>query len=345
MNVLARGRVIAPEEEADLPAPDVYFTKEYHDASGIAAPDFSKSVLLNWVDDSGRVYLPLMLRSIKGQSYFDATSAYGYGGPWLEGQPDLVAFRRFFDDWARDNQIISSFIRFHPLLNNAEEFSGVLPVTRIGQTAAWNLQDSEDLVGGMSKNHRKSWRRAVRAGVEARVTHNPEQVSGFRDLYEVTMGRLRAERSYWLPAKYWESLKDGLGKASILVEAIYQDRVVAAVWCLVSDEYLHFHLSGTTEEGRRLGGAFICRVAAAEWAREAGKSKAHFGGGVGGTGSSLLDWKRRFDESAPLNDYCVANVVHDREMFAELAEGYPRDGFFPPWRNPRGPMATADEDT
>lgn len=336
MNVLGHGSVVAPGEWAEISTPDVYFTKDYHATSALADPDFTRSVLLEWTDEGGSCYLPLMLRAIKGQNYFDATSAYGYGGPWFEGQPDLLSFRAFFDDWARDNHVVSSFLRFHPLLNNAERFLEILPVKQIGQTAVWNLDGSDGLVEGMAKNHRKSWRRAVRAGLEARVTKNPDDVDGFRSLYELSMGRLSADRSYWLSDKYWTSLRDTLGKDSLLVEAVYQDRVVAAVWCLVSDDYLHFHLSGTTDAGRRLGGAFICRVAAAQWAQEAGKSQAHFGGGVGGTGSSLLDWKRRFDESARLLDFSVANVIHDEESFARLAEGYPRNGFFPPWRDPRG---------
>lgn len=336
MYVLSNGRVVTPGEWAEISTPDVYFTEEYHATSALADPDFSRSVLLEWTDDAGRVSLPLMLRAIEGQDYFDATSAYGYGGPWVEGQPDLPSFRIFFDDWARDNHVVSSFLRFHPLLNNVENFSEILPVKLIGQTAVWNLDQSDGLVEGMSKNHRKSWRRAVRAGLEARITRNPDNVDGFRSLYELSMGRLSADQSYWLSEQYWASLRDRLGKNSLLVEAVYQERVVAAVWCLFSDDYLHFHLSGTTDEGRRLGGAFICRVAAAEWAREAGKSQAHFGGGVGGAGSSLLDWKRRFDESASLLDFSVANVIHDEEAFDRLAEGYPQEGYFPPWRNPRG---------
>lgn len=336
MNVLANGRVVATSEWAGIATPDVYFTQEYHATSALADPDFSRSVLLEWSDDAGSVYLPLMLRTIEGQDCFDATSAYGYGGPWFEGQPDLLSFRRFFDDWARDNHVVSTFLRFHPLLNNAENFLEILPVKHVGQTAVWNLEESDGLVEGMSKNHRKSWRRAVRAGVEARVRENPDDVDDFRRLYELSMGRLSADSSYWLSEQYWASLRDRLGKNSLLVEAVYEDRVVAAVWCLVSENYLHFHLSGTTDEGRQLGGAFICRVAAAQWALEAGKSQAHFGGGVGGTGSSLLDWKRRFDESASLLDFSVANVIHDEENFARLADGYPRNGFFPPWRDPKG---------
>lgn len=334
MRTLARGRVLTEDEWDGLSVPDIYFSSDYHKTSSLAEPDVVKNILLQWRDDGGSVYLPLMLRENKGTDYLDATSAYGYGGPWTEGEPDRASFREFFDDWAQGNNVVATFIRFHPLIENAEEFSKILPLKAIGQTAAWELAKSEDLIQGMAKNHRKSWRRAVRAGVKARISRNPENINDFRDLYELSMSRVSAKSSYLPPDQYWRALQNRLGSYSILVEAVFEDRTIAAVWCLVSKDYLHFHLSGTTEEGRRLGGAFICRVAAAQWAREAGIEQAHFGGGVGGEGSSLLDWKRRFDESADLRNFYVANVIHDEKKFADLTEGYPDDGYFPPWRNP-----------
>lgn len=327
---MGHGRVVTSPEWKEMATPDIYFTKEYHATAALAEPDFSESVLLEWNDERGYVRLPLILREIVGHGYFDATSAYGYGGPWIVGQPDLVAFRRFFDEWACEQRVVSTFLRFHPLIANAESVLEVLPVKRVDGTAVWSIANADDLVQGMSKNHRKNWRRAVRAGVQARVTQSPSDVDGFRRLYEQSMSRLSARNFYWFSDEYWASLRDLLGKDSLLVEAVYEGRVVAAAWCLVGDDYLHFHLSGTSDEGRRLGGAFVCRVAAAQWGQSVDLTFAHHGGGA----STLLDWKRKFDESSPLRDFYIAEVVHDKQAFHRLSEGYSTSGFFPPWRNP-----------
>lgn len=328
------GRTVTSREWKEMSKPDIYFTEEYHTTAALAEPNFSEAVLLEWSDESGYVRMPLILREIAGSEYFDATSAYGYGGPWVEGHPNLVSFKRFFQDWAHDRRVVSSFLRFHPLIANAEIFSRVLPVKEISKTAAWNLEASEDLVQGMAKNHRKNWRRATRAGVQSRVMHNPGRVDDFRQLYELSMGRLSAKDFYWFSDNYWTSLRDDLGKSSLLVEAIHEGQTVAAAWCLVTDKYLHFHLSGTSDEGRRLGGAFVCRVAAAQWAKNEGLRMAHHGGGADGPQSSLLEWKRKFDESTPLQSFCVAEVVHNQRVFNRMSEGYSVNEYFPPWRNP-----------
>src|SRR5690606_29438864 len=152
--------------------------------------------------------------------YLDATSAYGYGGPWIEGTPNLLKFKGYLDSWAAQNNVVTTFLRFHPLLNNANALSAVLPTIYAGPTAGWDLQTADDLVSAMSKNHRKSWRRAVRAGVEARVTPYPYDVESFQNIYETSMNRLSADSFYWFTEEYWDSLRDELSGSSLLVEAL-----------------------------------------------------------------------------------------------------------------------------
>src|SRR5699024_6589194 len=100
------------------------------------------------------------------------------GGPWLDGEPNLSAFRCYLDDWARQRGVVSSFIQFHPLLENGPAFASVLGVQKAGQTIALNL-NTDDLVGQMAANHRRNWRKADRAGVEARLLPNPSTVRTF----------------------------------------------------------------------------------------------------------------------------------------------------------------------
>jgi serine/alanine adding enzyme len=278
----------------------------------------------------------LILREVEGTGFYDATSAYGYGGPWVEGQPDLANFVARFEEWAKSNNVVATFTRFHPLLENAKLLHGHLPLIRAGSTAVWNLQHDEPLLNRMSKSHRKNWRRATKAGIKARISVRPRNLADrFRETYETSMARLSATSFYWFPDTYWESLQTLLHQESVLVEAVHEDRVVAAVWGLATSDYFHFHLSGTTDEGRDLGGAFVCRVAAAEWAQEAGIKYAHHGGGAGGEDSPLLAWKRRFDETTPLQDFYISKMVHLDDQYLKLSNGAPSDGYFPPWRAPR----------
>src|SRR5699024_2266229 len=157
---------------------------------------------------------------------------------------------------------------------------------KVAETIAWNLR-TDDLIGQLAANHRRNWRKADRAGVEARIIPNPSDTKTFRVLYENTMQRLGTKSFYWFPEAYWSGLENELSEHSLQVDAVYQGRTIASVWCLLGRDYMHFHLNGTTDESQDLRGTFIAHLAAAEWGRDQGYELAHLGGG---SDESLLNF-------------------------------------------------------
>lgn len=324
------GTAVALEDWAMMDTPDVYFTREYHDVSAVLERDFSQYVLLKWHDTTGTIYLPLVLREISGQGCFDATNAYGFGGPWTTGAPDVTAFRQFLDEWAREHRVIATFLQFHPLMDIPSAVADVFSLQKAGESIVWDLQ-SDDLVAHMAANHRRNWRRALRAGVETRITYQPTETESFRRLYELGMQRLAARPFYWFCDEYWARLRDQLGQRSLQVDAIYDGRTIASVWCLIGNDTLHFHLNGASDEGRDLRGTFVAHLAAAQWGKEQGLSVGHLGGGAQ---EALLDFKQRFDPASPRRDLFIGRLIHDAGRFRELSTGLPQTQYFPPWRDP-----------
>lgn len=317
-----------------LSVPDVYFSQAYHHLSEAAEPDVEGSVLLRWRDNGGEVYLPLIIRRVPGTPFRDATSAYGYGGPWELGSPHMRNFAISFSEWASQHRLITTFLRYHPQVDNGARAVGALPVQSVGTTVEWNLEGSKDLLAGLSKSHRRSIRLARQAGVEVQLTRSAERLNHFRTLYNASMNRLSATGYYVFNDVYWERLHDLAEPLGLLqVDAILDDTSIASVLALTQAPRLHFHLSGTTDEARRVGAAHLTRLAAAEWAQASGFSRAHFGGGFGGADSSLLSWKQRFDPaSAPLR-FEISKIVHDWDAYTELCGTTSTEGYFPPWRS------------
>lgn len=70
-----------------------------------------------WEDDGGLVLLPLLLRAVPDDTaehvgegpWRDAVSPYGYGGPFVSGEPDLAAFWEAFLAWMREARVLSCF--------------------------------------------------------------------------------------------------------------------------------------------------------------------------------------------------------------------------------------------
>lgn len=338
-----RGEVrVVPAEAWDglvdrLGARDTYTSAAYHAASTLLEPPGTRAVLLHYRDATGEIGLPLLLRPIAGRAEWDATSAYGYGGPFTSGSPDIAAFGAALDTWADDNAVVATFLRPNPLTGNVRAAPPTGEVVRVGHTFAWDISPGRDLRAHLHRNHRRSIRKADAAGVEVTVVPRPRELDRFRDLYAATMRRQQAGDFFFFPQSYWDALlvPDDMF-FPVLVEATLDGRVIASLLCLVTDPWVHAHLIGSDDSSRSLGASHRCYLAAAEWAQAQGLTGLHMGGGVGADENSpLYTFKRRFDpDSRPL-PFDVVKIVHDQERYRELSGGTSTQGYFPAWRRPR----------
>lgn len=250
----------------------------------------------------------------------DAITPYGYGGPVGRGVP---GFWRAYDEWCREQGVVTTFVRFHPLYGNARE--APIHVEALAPTIAWRL-DANDLAAGMHLNHRRAVRKAQKAGVSVSAGAG---VRDFVPLYEETMRRAGASAFYFFAPAYWEAVAR---TDLVRFEARLGDDVVASALCLASPPWLHYHLGASSDEGRKVGAMHLLFLETAMWARERGYERLHLGGGVGGREDSLHEFKRRFDPGG-LVEADVGKVVHDEAAYARLSGGQKGlDGFFPAYR-------------
>ncbi|WP_051683876.1 GNAT family N-acetyltransferase [Blastococcus sp. URHD0036] len=337
----ARDLRVVPEEDWDgvlerLGALELYTCRSYLEASTQLESPGSRPTVLHYRDDAGELALPLLLRPLPAGDGWDATSAYGYGGPVALGQPDTTAFGTALDSWARENGVVTSFLRLNPLLGNGNLLPPSAERIRLGSTVAWETPAGRDLMAGMHAKHRHSAKRADRAGIEFSVVPQPDDLDEFRALYVTTMRRQHADDFYYFPDAYWKALLVGDSVlAPLLVEARSDGELIAGVLLLGSTRWLHVHLAGSADVARSLGATHRCYLTAAQWAQAHGMAGLHLGGGIGGSEQdSLYAFKRRFDPAGEPRAFEIAKMVHDPERYRQLAGSDSTDGFFPPWRAP-----------
>ena len=321
---------------ADLGGGDTYTSAAYHEASALLEPPGSRPVLVHHRSREGEVALPLLLRPLPGGAGWDATSAYGYGGPVSRGGRVVPGFGDALDVWARANGLVATFLRLHPLLGNAGLVPTSADLVPVGSTVAWDVAAGRDLAEHMHPHHRRAARRADRAGLTVDVVRRPASLAEFRALYETTMRRQGADPFFYFPAAYWRALvAAGAQLEPVLVEGRLDGELVAALLCFRSGPWLHYHLGASADVARTMGASNRCFLAAATWAQAEGVQRFHLGGGLGGsTESPLFVFKHRFDpESEPL-PFHVAKLVHDHARYRRLTGSDSTAGFFPPWRRP-----------
>jgi serine/alanine adding enzyme len=304
---------------------DIYFRREYAEASALLEP--GRPVLLHLNANTGDVAFPFILRELDG-GRTDVITPYGYGGPVSIGREAPVGL--FWDEYARwcaANSVVTTFVRFHPLLGNQRNVRPPLRVELLGETIGWRLDG--DLFARMHPHHRRLVRKAEAAGVESSVSVAPSSLDRFVQLYELTMERKDATGFYYFQPQYWHALEGGLRDRIVLFEA-GED---ASLLCLATPPWLHYHLGASSVEARKRGANNLLFYEAARWAAREGYTHFHLGGGVGGHADSLFDFKRRFDPDGVL-EMAIGKAVHDEDAYRALAgEDAGLEGFFPAYRS------------
>ena len=74
---------------------------------------------------------PDLAGKIPEGKYTDISTPYGYGGWLIEGEETSKLFLAY-DEWLRENGIISEFVRFHPMIRNHEQCTEYYETVRLG---------------------------------------------------------------------------------------------------------------------------------------------------------------------------------------------------------------------
>lgn len=307
---------------------DIYFEANY--GKLYEKIENGRAVCWKYDGKEGCISHQFILREIpirlNNQLWYDIITPYGYGGPIIErvnepySKDDLItAFEKRFSEYCLENKIVSEFVRFHPLINNALDFKQLYNAECIRQTLGINLKDFENPTEmEFSKSCRKSIRQALNKGISSRITLSPCNVDIFKTIYYSTMDRNNAREYYYFDDEYFENCLKYFKDNILLVEALYQDKTVAAGVYFVYNKTIHIHLSGTLSEYLYLSPAYILRYAVTLWGKENGYYVVHNGGGRSNSiDDPLFKFKKQFSKNTEFNFY-VGKKIWNQELYNKL---------------------------
>ncbi|UOO37046.1 GNAT family N-acetyltransferase [Oscillospiraceae bacterium CM] len=327
--------------------PDIYFTPEY----GRLYETHEGGVFESFEHQTpdGTVYFQFLRRPLTGfqgfERYGDITTPYGYGGPVILGTVSdkkrlAQSFAAAFREYCLDHQIVASFIRFHPVVNNAADFTQAFDtVIPLRKTVAIDL--TKDIFNEeFEQTVRNSYRHAAERGLSIQFDSALETMGDFTRLYYDLMASKQTSAYYFFPPSYFEALKGLHGRVE-LVNALIDGEIVASVLYLKYHPYIHTHLTTTTSAGNKTRAIGFIKSARALRAKEEGYLLNHLGGGFSNSpDDSLFHFKSRFSNSPPY-DFCVGKSIYDQKTYDALVAAAARHGeaadagYFPLYRAPR----------
>lgn len=286
---------------------------------------------------------PLPARLEAPRNWTDVCSPYGYPSPLVspQGQDGFEQFLPAFVELGRQNDMISAFLRLHPLLPlKLEKSSGFGDLLRHGETVVIDLSlPNEEIWHQTRKNHRTGIHKLLRSGFEATI-NDWSRFDEFKAVYRETMHRVGAEDYYHFSDAYFEGLKQALQEKLSLCSILAPNGDVAAAGLFtIYNGLVEFHLAGTAEKYLSWAPTKLMFDFVRRWAKDLGNRMFHLGGGVGGEADPLYHFKAGFSEQR--RTFQTLRLVLARRRYDELcsharsfesAAGPIEETFFPCYR-------------
>lgn len=324
---------------------DVYYLSGY--VKGFELHGDGEPILLYYESDDVRGINVVMKRDIsederfvgliKEKEFFDIATPYGYGGWHFEGELSNVAeFSREYMNWCIDNKIVSEFVRFHPVMENASKsYNDYYEKTFLGNTVAVELDSEEAIWERFSSSNRRHIKVSNKEGVEIRIETSKEAFDIFQEIYKTTMNQDDATSYYYFKEDFFESVRNDLAGNYKLFTAYLNGKPIASSIMLFDGKYMNYHLSGQLFEYRRYAGTNKLLYEAAKWGCEQGYEWLHLGGGLGAKEGPLYDFKKSFYKKGDDKEFFVGKKIVDKEKYdylISLRNDDVSEGFFPRYR-------------
>ncbi len=305
--------------------------------------------------------------------YFDLATPYGYGGWLIErilpvehnapdmdevstgngksreagatvaagaddkiDQDSLSWLFRDYERWCLRNNIVSEFVRFHPMIGNNETMANYYDIIKLGEVVHMDLSSPEIIWENISSKNRNMIRKAMKNDVVVYNGRFPEIFNRFKVVYDSTMDKDDAEGYYYFEEPFYESICNDLETNAQMFWAEKDGEVIAASIMLECNGFMNYHLSGSLQDYSSLAPTNLLLYKAAVWGSEHGMRTLCLGGGVGSGEDSLFKFKRAFYKGEDLNHFHVGRKVFDPDVYQELTmmrgEGIENVNFFPVYR-------------
>lgn len=290
------------------------------------------------VRDTGILVYPYIRRNISHQCD-DLVTAYGYGGPFREGDfstQDIEEARKIFLSRPENAYTVTETIRYHPCRIDEKLMTIFGKTVPIRKTVHVLLDDGfEQLQQKFSKMTKRNVNRAQRDNVSV-VLARQHELETFIKVYKATMNRLQANATYYFPDRYFEDLWKSESCETEILFAVYEGSVVAGVFLLFGDDGAHYHLGGSYGDYLSLRPNHLLFSEMIRRSVEKHKRYLHLGGGATGD-DALFAFKQSFTSDPPLT-YYIGQAVLNEDVYNRLnidhLDRYGPSTYFPLYRTP-----------
>lgn len=299
---------------------DVYYLSGYVKAFYIHGD--GDPFLLYYEGNGFKAIYVYMRRPTAIEGFYDSVTPYGYGGVLFEGyvsKENKVAFWQEYLETMKQEHIVDNFVRYHPVLRNAEPVKSVSIVTDLGNTITMDLASPDVIWNNINSKNRNMIRKAEKNGIVIEHSQGMDLFEKFVEIYNVTMEKDHAEEYYYFKMPFYESIHNDLRDNYEMFYAVYEGKIIAMSIMIFANGRMNYHLSGSNIEYRNLAPSNLLLYKAALWGYEQGFKTFHLGGGVGSEEDNLYKFKAAFNRNSGCQ-FSIGKEIFDKDKYNQLVE-------------------------
>ena len=198
--------------------------------------------------------LPLVKKRIlidikKFPKIFDIETPYGYGGPFSTTRdPSFIKLAsKAFMEWCLKNNIVSSLIKFNPLLNNQDLFSENINKIINRKIITINLSESKNLNEIFTPKILNLNRRVKKDNITINIENSSSEIQNFFNIYLKNMKRKKANQFYFFNENYFKNLKKIVDKNGYFITARLEKKMIGASIFLNFNNNSNYYLSSVSD--------------------------------------------------------------------------------------------------
>lgn len=263
------------------------------------------------------IIMPGFLRNVAiGENdtpYFDFITPYGYSGPFYSEtskEDDLIVFWKYVDNWYKNNNVITEFVRFS-LNNNYLNYTSDLFPTMLNVKG--KIIDSESQWKEFDRKVRKNVNRAIRENLNYEIYYkviDEKHIEEFHEIYIQTMIRTNANESFMYSLDNFKRfIYNNLEYCAICT--IYDQEIpISSELVLISDESIFSFLGGTNDYYFEKRPNDFLKFHLINWARENNKKYYVLGGGYGYE-DGIFKYKKAFFPNDIVTYYTGRKIINE----------------------------------
>jgi hypothetical protein len=308
---------------------DVHFTYDYQHLYELNGDGAMR--LFVFEDGNDLYYYPFLIRDIPGatlEHYRDIETSYGYTGP-LTTTGDIGFISRAtqeFLKYCRAENVVTEFIRYHPLLKNHEWSGSETGISTIPlRDYVWVdlRQPEEEIWKNYTPPNRNKIRKAEKHGISIVEDTGLHGFDEFARIYLENMRQLNAPKMFFFSDAWFRGLKDLVAKTGVLLLAMEGELTLGAAIFLKGGSVGHYFLASATVEGKKWAVSNQLLHEGIRWCRRQGLQKLHLGGGVSASADdSLLVFKKNFSQLT--EKFYIGKRIHNRPVYDRLCADWDR---------------------